>query len=252
MSDLTVHRFGTPGAPVLVLVHGLSDDGTCWPDAVAHWGGAWEIHALAQRGHGTSPRFRADQLADATGVLQADLTRVLTEIGRPAGVVGHSLGGLVAARVGRDRPDLVRALVLEDPARPPEPGTDRTEFAHGMVAFVDQVTHHREAEIARMATETPWTTTELEPWADSKARVDRDYLRAGLDLGEAGWEHGLFDALDVPTLVIVPEGGEMAPDLTLIDNPLVRRVDVVGAGHCVRRDRPAAFYAEADAFLATV
>ena len=37
MTELTLHRYGKPGAPTLVLVHGLTEDGTTWPDAVEHW-----------------------------------------------------------------------------------------------------------------------------------------------------------------------------------------------------------------------
>ena len=36
--------------------------------------------------------------------------------GRPAVVIGHSLGGGAAAALAQQRPDLVRAVVLEDPA----------------------------------------------------------------------------------------------------------------------------------------
>ena len=104
----------------------------------------------------------------------------------------------------------------------------------------------------RMGRETPWSSAEIEAWADSKPRVDRVYLREGLRLTSGPWEQGLFSELTVPTLIVTPVDGEMAPDPALIGNPLVRCVEIEGAGHCVRRDRPEAYFAAVDAFLAGV
>lgn len=253
MTDLNIHEFGDSAAPPLVLVHGLTDDGTCWPDAVARWGGSWRILAVDQRGHGESPRFTAEQIQRAPAVLEADLAEILKGLGQRAVVVGHSLGGLMAARVAAKHPSLVRALVLEDPARPrgegtPESDIARQRFSREQVAFVDAVTTDPEGEVERMRSETPWSETELAPWAPAKAKVDRNYLTHGLFLGSRAWE-GLFDLLEVPTLIVVPVDGEMAPDPTLIANPLVRVVEVPEAGHCIRRDNPAGFHAVVDPFL---
>lgn len=253
MTELTLHRFGTPGAPTLVLVHGLTEDGTTWPDAVEHWGDRFDLLTVDLRGHGTSPRFEASQLAAASTVMQRDVEEVLASLGAPAVLVGHSLGGFLSARIALERPDLVRAAVLEDPAKPPpvdDPDFDLTGFRDQQVAFVEAVTSRRADEVARMGRETPWTGTEIEAWADSKPRVDRVYLREGLRLMSGPWERGLFSELTVPTLVVAPVDGEMAPDPALIGNPLVRCVEIEGAGHCVRRDRPEAYFSAVDAFLA--
>ena len=136
-----VHEHGVSDAPALVLVHGLTDDGTCWPDAVERWKDRWHILAVDQRGHGHSPKFTEEQLPDSSGVLVDDLIDVLTQLAEPAIVVGHSLGGLVAARAARRAPELVRALVLEDPAKPREhwTGPENTEFTRQQLAFVEAV-----------------------------------------------------------------------------------------------------------------
>ena len=84
-----------------------------------------------------------------------------------------------------------------------------------------------------------------------KSLVDRAYVRRGLYLGDGAWEE-LFDALSVPTLLLVPPDSPMAPRQEAFHKHLVRTVVVPGAGHCVRRDQPARHLRAVDAFLAEV
>lgn len=250
MQRLTVHRYGNPQAPPVVLVHGLTEAGTTWPDLVAHWGDRWDVHAPDLRGHGASPRFTAEQLGAAPAVLLTDLLAVLEGLEAPAVLLGHSLGGLLALRAAVTRPDLVTALVLEDPARPEGDDPDPA-FVAAQERLLDAVTEGPAAEVARMLAETPWSRTEVDTWAACKPRVDREYVRHGLWLGDRAWE-ALFGAVTVPTLLVLPPDAPMAPDPDGFDNDLVRTVVVPGSGHCVRRDQPVRFHEAVDDFLADV
>ncbi len=243
---LVVHRYGNPDAPPVVLVHGLTEAGTTWPDLTRHWGDAWDVHAPDLRGHGGSPRFTEDELADTSGAMLRDLLALLDEVGRPVALVGHSLGGLLSLRAALARPTGVRALVLEDPARPRGP-VPHPEFAARNQAFLETVVAHPEAEVARMLRETTWSRAEVEAWAACKPLVDREYVARGLALGDPAWEE-LFEALAVPTLLLVPPDSDMAP--RDVANPRVRTVVVPGAGHNLRRDQPARYQEAVDAFLA--
>ncbi|MEJ8643650.1 alpha/beta fold hydrolase [Streptomyces sp. MS1.HAVA.3] len=74
-------------------------------------GPAWRVIALDQRGHGESDRAgeytRDGYVADAAAVLE--------HVGLgPAVVLGHSLGGVNAYQLAARRPELVRAVVVED------------------------------------------------------------------------------------------------------------------------------------------
>jgi pimeloyl-ACP methyl ester carboxylesterase len=95
------------------------------------------------------------------------------------------------------------------------------------------------------------TTAEIQAWAECKPLVDRAYVRAGMYLGDDAWEE-LFDALRVPTLLLVPLDSLVAPRQPALHNDLARTVVVPGDGHCVRRDQPARYLRAVDAFLAEV
>ena len=51
-----MHAYGRTDreAPTLLLLHGLTDSGRCWPDAVRRWQDGYRILAWEARGHGES------------------------------------------------------------------------------------------------------------------------------------------------------------------------------------------------------
>lgn len=109
MSDAPIHRFGPADGPLVLALHGLTGHGRRW-SALAE-GHLPEVRVVAPdlRGHGRAsslPPWTFEQIVD-------DLVPLLTE---PAVVVAHSFGAAVAVHLSRHRPDLVRALVLLDPA----------------------------------------------------------------------------------------------------------------------------------------
>ncbi len=252
MTDtLNLHRWGPSGAPTLILLHGLTDDGTAWPDAVRRWRDHYRIVAVDLRGHGRSPRFDDRQLRRSSEVWLTDVLDVLRGLDTPPVVIAHSLGGLLALRAADAEPTLVRGLVLEDPAQPtghPEPVP---EFVAHQEEFLDRFADGGAAEVARMRTETAWRADEIDAWAAGKPLVDRRMIRDALVLGAPEWE-AVFDRLSVLTLVLVPRDGEMAPDEGLIDNPLVRIHRLDGVGHCIRRDDPDLYHGLVDPFLAEI
>jgi hypothetical protein len=84
-------------------------------------------------------------------------------------------------------------------------------------------------QVARMLRDSSWSRAEIQAWAACKPLVDRAYLRRRLYLGDGAWEE-LFDALCVPTLLLVSSDSLMAPRQEEVHNDLVRTVVVPGAG----------------------
>jgi pimeloyl-ACP methyl ester carboxylesterase len=99
-------------APPLLCLHGVTRGWQSFLPLLPTLALRWQVYAIDQRGHGQSNRAASyltiDYIGDAVSFLRE-------EIQRPAVLYGHSLGAMVAAAVAAEAPELVRALILEDP-----------------------------------------------------------------------------------------------------------------------------------------
>ena len=118
---LAYRVWGSPGAPPLVLLHGLGEGGADWDGVAPAFARHCRVYAPDLRGHGRSDRpgdYSVELMeADVLGFLDAlQLDRV--------DLIGHSMGGLVGYLLAGDHPERVRRLILEDVAalRPRERG----------------------------------------------------------------------------------------------------------------------------------
>ncbi|HEY8655621.1 MAG TPA: alpha/beta hydrolase [Candidatus Limnocylindria bacterium] len=102
---------GTETEAPLVLAHGATFRAEDWENIFPRLATRYRVVAYDARGHGKSGRA----LPYAVGALADDLHRILALVGRPAIVVGHSLGGATALLAASRDPRPFRALVLEDP-----------------------------------------------------------------------------------------------------------------------------------------
>jgi pimeloyl-ACP methyl ester carboxylesterase len=111
-SDLLASRGGR-GEPI-VLVHGLMGRGSTWDRQLPWLTDLGEVYTY------DAPWHRGRDVEDAEPIsterFVADLADAVGSLGRPARIVGHSMGGLHGWCLAAARPDLVTALVVEDMA----------------------------------------------------------------------------------------------------------------------------------------
>lgn len=107
------YHVGGAGKPLL-LVHGLGGSAENWVEVVPELVQRYRVIAIDLPGHAGSATLARgatmDEFANATASV-LDAEGVETAL-----VAGHSLGGLVALRLARSRPELVRGLLLVAPA----------------------------------------------------------------------------------------------------------------------------------------
>ncbi|MEU1984964.1 alpha/beta hydrolase [Nocardia sp. NPDC019395] len=178
MSTLHVHRFGPATGPVLLALHGLTGHGKRWAD-LARLLPDIRVIAPDLRGHGRSTALPPWDFE----TIVADLVELLTaETDEPVVVAAHSFGGACALHLARQHPDLVRSLVLLDPAvaLDPEWLLDIAGSTLGSADYTDV----EEARMDKLA--TGWGAADPEVL---QAELDEHLVPA--ENGRVGWRVSL-------------------------------------------------------------
>lgn len=248
-SDALTARGGT-GHPV-VLVHGLMGRGSTWsrqlPWLTAH-GTVYTYDAPWHRG-----RDVADGAPVSTERFVEDLGDAVASLPGRATLVGHSMGGLHSWCLAAARPELVRAVVVEDMA-PDFRGRTTGPWEPWLLALPDEFTSPEQVfetfgEVAGRyfleafdRTTTGWRLHgHTERWIEIAAEWGtRDYwaqwrdVRAPVLLVEAGNS-------------VTPEGQMAGMHATATTSSTY--VHVAAAGHLVHDDAPQEYRDAVEAFL---
>jgi pimeloyl-ACP methyl ester carboxylesterase len=115
-NELRQHYYRTGAGeqkPILLLLHGFSENGSCWSRVARALEGDYELILLDARGHGRSD-------LPATGYSQETLTQDVVAFIAALNLDwpflwGYSNGAKTAAEVAASAPDSIRAVILEDP-----------------------------------------------------------------------------------------------------------------------------------------
>ena len=237
-----------PRVPV-VLIHSLAGNGGQWTPQLAHLRQVTRAVALDLRGHG-----RSDAPSDtryAPRDYAEDVRRVMDALGiRRAVVVGHSLGGGVAAALAGLAPDRIAGLVFVDPIDDPSkrPADDASE------AFLRRLGGPDYA----VAIEMYWEGI-LEHSTEGVRRQVLADLRATPQATVLGSMRGMtgFDAeaalapYDGPMLTVTTPLNEFPSSLHRVI-PRIRQEKMSGVSHWLHLDRASEFNAALDRFLATI
>lgn len=223
--------------PLVVLVHGLGSRASDWRDVAANLERDHRVLLVDLPGHGVTRMPEPFGLPEAAAILDRAIADRTDE---PVVLVGHSVGGLVAAAEALAHPQRVRALVLVETALRPQftPAEARDLLASfdrdwtGTLRDVwssfgrDSVQGaHLAAEAAAMdsAVLRPWIRLALSADLSREAASLRVPMRAVL--APHSWESGESWAHVAEAL-----GYSAAPSVS------AGRID--GSGHYVMLDRP--------------
>jgi pimeloyl-ACP methyl ester carboxylesterase len=259
---------GDDGAVPVVLLHGLSSNRTAYDpfiDALSSFPvGARksQIFNIDMRGHGDSSSATVEsyQASDYA----SDIAAFIESAGcGPAVVIGHSLGGLVAAELAASRPDLVRALVLEDP--PLFEGDEMRRNASPVAAFFPKFVAAVVSLQARNAPPIDYEpyVRDTTPPSDLAQRCERltkwdpMTMQAAHDgITWRGYDPKRSIACPLTILRADPTQGAVFTDddaaAFSTSNGHAQIVLMTGATHSVRVTTPTAYLKAVEGFLATL
>jgi len=253
MSELNLIRTGRRGTSPVVLLHSAGLDLTYWEHQIAALRPDHDVVAIDLPGHGRSK-------AAPTAITLEHMTHAVIsaiaglDVG-PVGVVGLSVGGLIAQAVALENPAAVSSLVLVDTAARFTPaGQDamrlRAETARreGMSAVLDGLFEHWFL---------PETRRQRPELID---RATKTLLGADPNVHAALWEMiadfdvlGRLPEVTAPTLVLVGEHDSSSPvsaARTLRDAIAGAELHVVAdAAHLAPLERPDDVTSHIAAFL---
>jgi 3-oxoadipate enol-lactonase len=206
---------GPPGAPTLVLLHGLGVSADLnWFRCYDALGRHYRVIAMDHRGHGRGIRSsRPFRLADCAD----DVAAVADELGIEQFIpVGYSMGGPITQFVWKRHPDRVAGLVLCATARSftPRRASDRLLLTSllGLSAAARVVPPQIRAQAMSRALRGRLQSTPLGRWASRE--VQRGDQAAIL---QAAWAVGSFDSrrwitdVDAPSAVVVTVHDQLVP-----------------------------------------
>lgn len=103
---------GEANEQALLFLHGLTDSTAYYRCITSRLAGRYRVASPDFRGHGRSDRAERYTTPDFLNDAVAACEQVA---GAGCVVIAHSFGGLIGAALAQQRPDLVRAVFLEDP-----------------------------------------------------------------------------------------------------------------------------------------
>jgi pimeloyl-ACP methyl ester carboxylesterase len=255
-----------PGAPVIVMLHGLRSYAHVWDEVARPLASAYRLLALDQRGRGDSDWDPATSYNTETYVSDVEQFVDSLDLDRFI-LIGHSMGGVNTIVYTARHPERVLAAVIEDMG----PGSTSS------------------AGSARISREIDGTPRRFNSWSEAEAfwRKQRplisdqaleERLRNTLKHGPDGgiiwkWDiEGIARArnnpgpridlwppvrsLQCPTLVVRGELSDIlfreTAEEMAASNPNLRWVEVPSASHFVHEDNLEAFNREVGTFLAAL
>lgn len=252
--SLQVVEWPGEGPPVLIL-HGFLEQGAAWEGVARRLGR--RVVAPDHRGHGRSDPVGAGgfyHFWDYVG----DVDALVRHLGQPIDLVGHSMGGTVAALFAGACPQAVRRLVLVEGLGPPDATADAVQRAREFLAARREAPAHppmadRAEAVRRLRKFNPALDgPEAERLAERITRPEGEGVTWTWDplhraRAPVPFQAALFrrflEQVTAPTLLVdggaspfvLPDREERAAAL-----PRARREVIAGAGHLVHHDAPEA------------
>ncbi|MCC7157284.1 MAG: alpha/beta hydrolase [Bryobacterales bacterium] len=255
-NGIRIHYWRTGGSkPVMVMLHGSSDDGRCWTNLAKEFTSQYDIIMWDARGHGLSD---APTTVPTQEGMVEDLNAFLRalKIEKPI-LMGHSMGSGTAAWFASRYPAASKAVILEDPNLGTTPMTmanspeDRLKRRDAILAGNNRTFDELFGQC--MKNSPKWGESECAFWAPSKQRHHPNTVFSSP--AERPATRDMFKTISAPVLILKAD----APADVQAKNEEVtkilkagRIVHITGAGHNVRRENKAQTIEVMRAFLASV
>jgi pimeloyl-ACP methyl ester carboxylesterase len=255
-NGITLHyyRTGNGSLPPMVLSHGYTDNGLCWTDLALAMEKKYDVIMYDARGHGLSDAPATgydinDHVADIVGLIKA------LKLEHPV-IIGHSMGGSIAAVVTARYPDLASKAVLIDPPGLLKPlfptAEDMNRAKNWFTSDMNNLKKLNKEELIKVAAQRHPAISDAAKsrWADSKMQMKPQITDSVLTLPPLKY---YLSKDTIPTLILKADANDAVKKMEIdavSAMPNIKIVHIKGAGHLVHLERPEESLAVLNDFLA--
>jgi pimeloyl-ACP methyl ester carboxylesterase len=244
---------GGEGSPIL-FVHGFSCDSHDWSWQIPYFADTHRVIAVDLRGHG---RSSAPEDGYNPSQFASDIAALLERLSvGPVLAVGHSLGGAIVSVLAVEHPELVRGVVVVDPAYllPDETAAAiaaTMEYAGGdPIRCATLLLGHSDGAGSSPALRT-WHMRRIAGTPSAVLEKTLSGSLAGVGaLAYATQSRPFLRRRRCPVLAIYADPARAAIESQILADECSRVISWEGAGHWLHQERPAEFNALVDMWLA--
>jgi pimeloyl-ACP methyl ester carboxylesterase len=240
--NIHYYRTGNGAKPPMVMAHGYTDNGLCWTDLAHALETKYDVIMYDLRGQGLSdaPATGYDinnNVSDIVGLIGA------LKLEHPV-IIGHSLGGSIAAIVAAQYPDIPKKVVLIDPPGLVKPMFETSEDMNRARNWFTKDMNNlkglsREQLIKIVAQRHPAISeTARGRWADSKMQMKPQIIDSVLTIPPL---KSYLPKITVPTLILKADANDAVKKMEIdavSAMPNIKIYHVKGAGHLVHLEKP--------------
>ncbi|MEJ2252271.1 MAG: alpha/beta hydrolase [Candidatus Lokiarchaeota archaeon] len=239
----------------IILLHGAMDNGLCWIPIAKKLSKNYFVIMPDARGHGLTKSEDEDW---SYAAMAMDVKNIIEKLQlNQIHIIGHSMGANVGAIVAQKYPNVVKKLILEDPAFSIEEFSwikKKIYFSLVKIFLKFFLKGNVEELYEKGKKRNPtWVEEEMEPWAVSKMQFknqDPKKIQKALS-NEFDWKETI-ENIKCPFLLITSEKGlgkdNFAKKVIKL-NTNSQWVKIMDAGHNIRRENPKDYLIAIQKFL---
>jgi pimeloyl-ACP methyl ester carboxylesterase len=243
-NGITLHyyRTGNGSLPPMVLSHGYTDNGLCWTDLALAMEKKYDVIMYDLRGHGLSEAPVTgydinDNVSDIVGLIHA------LKLRHPV-IIGHSLGGSIAAVVAAQYPNIPKKVVLIDPPGLLNPlfptAEDMNRARSWFTKDMNNLKGLSKEELIKIVAQRHPAISEAARgrWADSKMQMKPQIIDSVLTIPPL---KPYLPKITVPTLILKADANDAVKKMEIdavSAMPNIKIYHVKGAGHLVHLEKP--------------
>lgn len=235
----------------VIIIPGITSPAITWGFVGERFGLQFDTYVLDVRGRGLSEA--SDELDYGLDAQAADVVAFAAALGlKRYSLVGHSMGGRIALRAARSKPQELARMVLVDP---PVSGPGRRAYPSQLPWYIDSMALARKGCDAEAMKEfcPTWTLEQRALRAEWLHTCDERAVIASFEGFHADDIHQDFPATEVPVLLMTAERGDVVRDDDVDEIrgllPVIEHVRVKNAGHMIPWDNEEGFYEAFGSFL---